>query len=230
MAMEKIRLLMDRIDALSIRERGLILAGIVFIMFTVWDRLLMQPQLLEERRVLSNLQVKQAEQSVMNLKLQGQVRRDQVDPDVANRAQLEMLKKQLTEIETNVRQSTGHLVSPRNMPVILQTILNKSEGLQLTEIRGLGVSPLLDVPVVPAGENQTPVTANTDGLENAYKHGLVLKFEGDYMSTLNYLRELEALEWGFFWENLEYEVIEYPKGRIAITLYTLSLEKGWIGV
>jgi hypothetical protein len=25
-------------------------------------------------------------------------------------------------------------------------------------------------------------------------------------------------------------VIEYPRGRVSITLYTLSLEKDWIGV
>jgi len=228
--MDKIKAMMDRIDALSIRERGIILAAIVFIMFTIWDKLLMQPQLIEERKVLADLQLKQAEQSVMNIKFQEQVRKTRTDPDAANRARLETLKKQLAEIETDVRESTNHLVSPNNMAVILQTILNKSRGLQLTEIRGLGVSPLVAVAAVPAGQEGVVSPPAVDGLENAYKHGLVLKFEGDYMSTLQYLRELEALEWGFFWENLEYEVIEYPKGRVSITLYTLSLEKDWIGV
>jgi MSHA biogenesis protein MshJ len=228
--MDQIKAIMDRVDALSIRERGIILAAIIFIMFTVWDKLLMQPQLLEERKVLADLQLKQAEQTVMNIRFQEQVRKDQTDPDAVNRARLETLKKQLAEIETDVRESTNHLVSPNNMAVILQTILNKSRGLQLTEIRGLGVSPLIAVAAVPAGQEGVASPPAVDGLENAYKHGLILKFEGDYMSTLQYLRELEALEWGFFWENLEYEVIEYPRGRVSITLYTLSLEKDWIGV
>jgi MSHA biogenesis protein MshJ len=228
--MDQIKAIMDRVDALSIRERGIILAAIIFIMFTVWDKLLMQPQLLEERKVLADLQLKQAEQTVMNIRFQEQVRKEQSDPDAVNRAQLETLKKQLAEIELDVRESTNHLVSPNNMAVILQTILNKSRGLQLTEIRGLGVSPLIAVAAVPAGQEGVASPPAVDGLENAYKHGLILKFEGDYMSTLQYLRELEALEWGFFWENLEYEVIEYPRGRVSITLYTLSLEKDWIGV
>jgi len=228
--MDQIKAIMDRVDALSIRERGIILAAIIFIMFTVWDKLLMQPQLLEERKVLADLQLKQAEQTVMNIRFQEQVRKDQTDPDAVNRARLETLKKQLAEIELDVRESTNHLVSPNNMAVILQTILNKSRGLQLTEIRGLGVSPLIAVAAVPAGQEGVASPPAVDGLENAYKHGLILKFEGDYMSTLQYLRELEALEWGFFWENLEYEVIEYPRGRVSITLYTLSLEKDWIGV
>jgi MSHA biogenesis protein MshJ len=228
--MDQIKAIMDRVDALSIRERGIILAAIIFIMFTVWNKLLMQPQLLEERKVLADLQLKQAEQTVMNIRFQEQVRKDQTDPDAVNRARLETLKKQLAEIETDVRESTNHLVSPNNMAVILQTILNKSRGLQLTEIRGLGVSPLIAVAAVPAGQEGVASPPAVDALENAYKHGLILKFEGDYMSTLQYLRELEALEWGFFWENLEYEVIEYPRGRVSITLYTLSLERDWIGV
>jgi len=44
------------------------------------------------------------------------------------------------------------------------------------------------------------------------------------------MRELESLEWRFFWDNLEYEVIEYPRGLITFTLYTISLDKDWIGV
>jgi len=232
MIMQQIKAVMDRVDALSIRERGIILAGIVFIMFTVWDRLLMQPQLIEERKVLAELQLKQAEQAVLNSKFQQLARQDRSDPDTANRARLEDLKKQLAEIETDVRQSTSHLVSPDKMAVILQTILKMSKGLQLTEIKGLGVSPLLAPVTAPLDQTgvETIQSSTIDGLENAYKHGLVLKFEGDYISTLNYIRELEGLEWGFFWENLQYEVIEYPKASVTITLYTLSLQKDWIGV
>lgn len=238
--MQQIKALLDKIDSLSIRERGIILAGMIFIMFIVWDSFFMRPQLLEERKILAEMQIKRAEQSVLNVKFQQLVRQEQGDPDAVSRERLAGLKKQLDEIETNVRQSTNHLVSPKNMAMILQTILNKSKGLELTEIKGLGASPLL-TRTIPESQNndanasnsepaQPPAGSITGGMENAYKHGLVIKFEGDYMSTLAYIQELESLEWGFFWENLEYEVIEYPRGRVAITLYTLSLEKEWIGV
>ena len=62
------------------------------------------------------------------------------------------------------------------------------------------------------------------------KHGLMIAFEGDYMSTLSFMQEIESLEWGFFWDSLEYEVIDYPTSRVVITLFTLSLDKNWIGV
>lgn len=224
---------MEKIDSLSIRERGIIMIGIVFVMFILWDSYFMRPQVVVEKRVLADLQVKRAEQGALNVKFQQLVRKEQGGADSLNRKKLAELQQQLAAIEADVRQSTNHLVSPAKMAAILQTILNKSAGLELTEIKGLGASPLLtqtpsETSTVSGGAGTEPGTAA--GLNNAYKHGLVIKFEGDYLSTLKYMRQLESLEWGFFWENLEYEVVNYPKGRVAITLYTLSLEKDWIGV
>jgi MSHA biogenesis protein MshJ len=235
--MEQIKVLMGRIDALSIRERGIIFAAIVIIMFAVWDSVFIQPQVNEERKVLADLQMKRAEQSVLNVKFQNLIKQQRGDVDVLNRERLAQLKQQLDEIESNVRASTNHLIPPGQMAVVLQTILNKSGGLQLTEIKGLGASPLL-APAVQHGQVPAVVGSNTaaqvqpagGGMDNAYKHGLLIRLEGDYMATLEYLRALEALEWGFFWENLEYEVLEYPRASVVITLYTLSLEKDWIGV
>lgn len=239
--MEQIRNLMGRIDALSIRECGIIFAGIVLVLFTVWDSLLMQPQLVQQKKLLSELQIKRAEQSVLNVRFQSQLKEQQSDPDKANREKLAELKTRLEQIETEVRQSTSHLISPRDMARILETILNKSGGLRLTEIKGLGASPLLAAetdadetgkPV--AGQKQDTASAEQkkegSGLDNAYKHGLFIKLEGNYMSTLQYLKTLESLPWGFFWEKLEYEVTDYPTATISITLYTLSLEQDWIGV
>lgn len=238
--MEQIRNLMGRIDALSIRERGIIFAGIVLVLFSVWDSVLMQPQLIQEKKLLSDLQIKHAEQSALNVKFQGQLKQQQTDPDKINREKLAELKTRLEQIESEVKQSTSHLISPRDMARILETILNKSGGLRLTEIKGLGASPLLateseTVATDTAAKPET-ITDNAvkkkdgSGLDNAYKHGLFIKLEGNYMSTLEYLKTLESLPWGFFWEKLDYEVMDYPTASISITLYTLSLEQDWIGV
>jgi len=237
--MEQLKSIITRVDALSIRERGIILTAIVFIMFTAWDSILMRPQINAERKVLADLQLKRAEQSVLNIKFQNLIKQGQVDSEGANRDKLAVLKQQLAEVESEVRQTTNHLVSPDNMATVLQTILNRSSGLELVEIKGLGASPLLATTGTATGaaansgntdSENGPVQPEGSGVQNAYKHGLVIQLEGDYMSTLNYMQALESLEWGFFWEDLEYEVIEYPRGRVAITLYTLSLDKDWIGV
>jgi len=246
--MEKLRFLIDKIDALSIRERGIILAAVVFIMFTLWDTLLMRPQLEENKKLLADLQIKRAEQSALNFRIQGMIRQGSDVSGDSSRNRMEVMKQQLAEVEASVRNSTSHLVDADKMAAILQTILSKSRGLQLIEIKGLGVTPLLaPVAVAEDGQvaevaiddqqpvdDQTPATevesAGVDAFDNAYKHGLTITLEGDYLSALAYMRELESLEWGFFWETVEYEVTEYPRGTVAITLYTLSLGKEWIGV
>ena len=53
--MEKINEVMEKIDALTIRERGIILAGIIFVMYTVWDTLFMAPQVINEQMIISDL-------------------------------------------------------------------------------------------------------------------------------------------------------------------------------
>lgn len=230
--MERFKALADRIDALSLRERGIILAGIIFVLYSAWDLFLMQPQVVQERNLLADLQIKRAEQGVLNIRFQKLLAGNPGDPGAGNRRRLEELKDQLDRVDSEVSASAKHLVSPANMARILRLILNKSGGLQLTEIRGLGAKPLLEQQDAPGSSAAAPAASGSGAtaLENAYKHGLVIRFEGDYFSTLNYIRELEALEWEFFWENLEYEVTEYPRGRIMLTLYTLSLDKEWIGV
>lgn len=227
--MVQLRLLVEKIDALSLRERAIVLAGVIIVMFMLWDTFLLQPQVIEERKLLAALQLKRAEQAVLNIRLQELLKQDQVGSAAAGRGRLEELKQQLSQAEAEVKQSTSHLVDADKMAVILQTILSRSRGLELIEIKGLGVNPLIET-TTDVAEIDESVNTPAGGLDNAWKHGLVIRLEGDYMSTLNYIRELEALEWGFFWENIEYEVTEYPRGTLAITLYTLSLEKDWIGV
>ena len=234
--MEEIKVMMDKIDALTIRERGIILAAILFVLYTVWDTFLMQPQAAIEQQILADLQINRAKQAALNIQYQELIKQIQEDPDEVNRNRLASLKSQLESIEADVRESTNFLVSPENMIGILRTILNKSSELELIEIKGLGASPLLTSVNEQATEADTnnassgPTVETAGGLENAYKHGLMITFEGDYMSTLRFIQEIESLEWGFFWDNLDYEVVEYPTGRVVITLYTLSLDKNWIGV
>ncbi len=65
-------------------------------------------------------------------------------------------------------------------------------------------------------------------LGNAYRHGLRIVFNGSYMSTLAYVKELESLENEFIWDNLKFEITEYPDGKVSITVFTLSLDRNWI--
>ena len=38
------------------------------------------------------------------------------------------------------------------------------------------------------------------------------------------------LPWRFFWDHVEYRVEQYPQGRLKLTVFTLGLREGWVGV
>jgi MSHA biogenesis protein MshJ len=234
--MDSIKKIIEQVDSLTMRERGIILAGIIFVLYTIWDMFLIGPQLVSKNTIISQLQVKRGEQSVLNLQYQQLIKQVQGDPDAENRNRLAELKRQLESVEATVRESASYLVAPESMAGILRTILSRSNDLKLIRVKGLGASPLLSSFDQGQAETEADTGINTQapqaaaGLESAYKHGLQIEFEGSYLSTLSFMRDIESLEWGFFWDNLVYEVIDYPTGNVVITLYTVSLDKNWIGV
>ena len=144
---------------------------------------------------------------------------------------MKRLRKQLNDIESAVQASTRQLVTPENMAVILQTVLQETRGLELLHVRGLGARPVVEQAAKTAEESEGDrQTTGGNVIDNAYKHGLRIEFEGDYLDTLEYVRALEKLDWKFFWDSFEFDVIEYPRSKAAINVFTLSLRKDWIGV
>ena len=158
----------------------------------------------------------------------------QEDPNAVNIARLKTLRSNLVEVQADLESSTANLVSPKDMPKILETVLHKIGGLTLQNLKSLGVTPIVakdetEATVVSDSiSNDEKLTA--DNIDNAYRHGLRIEISGDYLTTLDYLRKLEELEWGFFWDNFNLTVNEYPDANIAIEIFTLSLNKEWIGV
>ena len=229
--MEQLTNLRNKIDDLSLRERVAVFACVVVVMFFIWDLLLMQPLARQEKQFKTSIQQKQAEQFALNTQIADLVVQEQNDPDRKNREDLNRLRKELKEVESNVQASTQKLVTPENMAMILQTVLQQTRGLELVHVKGLGSEPVVKVTINPqAEEEEEKPAAPGSPIDNAYKHGLRIEFEGDYLTTLEYVKALEQLDWEFFWDSFEFEVIEYPRSRASINVFTLSLDEDWIGV
>lgn len=235
--MKFISAIIARIDDLSVRERAAVFIAILAVIFFIWDSYLMASLDRRETTLKTQLQQKQSEQAALNAELQILISDRQEDPNKQNREKLESLRKQLAEIKTEVKKSTTHLISPGRMAVVLENVLNKTRGLELVEVRGLGSSPLVSGDKEASKESSSNETRgdadkHTEGegeIADAYKHGLRIVFNGNFMSTLEYIKELEALDNEFIWDNLKFEIIEYPDGQVSITVFTLSLGRNWIG-
>jgi MSHA biogenesis protein MshJ len=215
--------LAERLERLTRRERGLLLAAILVVLTLVWNALAFSP--LWSRRLAAESAAAQVSARVSDLTVRGAeiAARAQQDPDRDNRQRLVQLQEEIRLLDARLQEETGSLVSPREMPLLLEELLRKTQGLKLVGLENLPPVPILAHPA--EGSTGAALT-----LPNLYRHGLRLELEGGFPATLAYLKALEQLPRGLFWDGLEFEVLEHPRARIVLTVYTLSLRQELIGV
>ena len=221
---------MQKINERKTRERAAIFLCLVAVLYSVWDETLNSPLITKQQTLITELNNKNAERLVLNNRLQDLIAKQKQDPDADNRARLEALTVKLQELENALDASTQNLVKPEQMPKLLETVLVQTDGLTLNNIKSLGVTALIEEVSDKQTSSDSKQSVDSSNIASAFRHGIRIEFSGDYFSTLNYMQKLEALEWGFFWDNFSLDVDSYPDTRATIEIFTLSLSREWIGV
>lgn len=225
-ALDRIRDLLARIDALSLRERAILLVGALAVIYFVWDLLLLQPLEVERQRIQGQMLTNDAEFVALGEEL------DKLDParsqaqSRSRREQLAQLRKQAKTLEGELAGTMVHLVPPAEMTRLLEMVLQRTQGLELHKVSGLG-SSTVELGPGPATAGGTP--SSTVTAASLFRHGLRIEFSGDFYSTLSYLQQLEGLQWKFFWDSIDFKVGQYPASVTTISVFTLSLHDRWIG-
>jgi MSHA biogenesis protein MshJ len=209
--------LVERINELALRERLLLLLVIVVISVLAADALWLGPT---QRSIVSETQRLErldTQQQALMTRLNALNAEAAADPNAQLRARLEALRAEVMDLDEALVARTLAFVSPQRMPGLLEDLIRGSEGLSLL---GMHSEPATRVEALATGEGLPPV----------YRHGLVMELQGDYLALLAYLRAVEELPWGLFWESLSIDTEAATPGRFRIRVFTLSLEEGWIGV
>ena len=60
--------------------------------------------------------------------------------------------------------------------------------------------------------------------------GVEIVVQGNYLDMLKYLTDLESMPWQVFWGKASLAVNEYPTATLTLTIYTLSMDKRWMGI
>lgn len=216
--------LIERLDALSLKERVLVLGALLLVLGMLWDRLLFEP--LWRHQITARSTVGQLKQELAAMEAEGEavLVAAKRDPDAPVRAEIEHTRAAIAELEKTIKDKAGKLVPPDQMPKVLESVLTKFESLEFLGLEGLGVEPLV---AETAQDKDAPAA---DLQKGAFRHGLRLRFAGSYLDTLEYLRALEKLPWGFFWESVDLQIGDYPRAEGSVVVYTLSLDRGWIGI
>lgn len=236
--LERLKKYIARIDELTLRERAIVLAAMLTLLFLGWYAYLIEPLKLTEKTLVAELDKKRVQLQTLNDQFTLMADKQKQDPNALARERLRLLREEEKQLTEELRGATANLVAPELMPEVLRSMLKSAEGLSLIGMRGLGSTPLFqpvadakpakpDGKAVPAPTEDVPKSPGA--MSAAYKHGVQMEFSGDFFATLDFMRKLEALEWKFFWDNVTFVVTEYPQGVAQISVFTLSLDRNWIG-
>ncbi|MBU2870313.1 hypothetical protein [Colwellia sp. E2M01] len=156
-----------------------------------------------------------------------------LDPDTDVLKQIAQLESKLAQLDGQLVLLTTDLISPVEMREALIKLLQLEPGVSLLSFELIGAQPLLNLSAVSADAdvnvNNYSLPPEQLGL-NLYKHGIKLKLSGEYFQLRNYLMQLEQLSWKFFWQDFQLQVKEYPVNEVEIIIYSLGLNKEFIGV
>jgi MSHA biogenesis protein MshJ len=226
--------LADRIDALSIRERGIIFGGILAILFVVAFNMIFAPMRAEQASLEKAITAKFEQTG----KLQAEAKRMSEelvqDPNAANRTRIADLKNQLAATEAEVAAVTRGLVSPKDMARMVEQILATNRAVQVVRVENLPSLSLLDPPAdpakpPPAGASPAPPPAPAAGI-GLYRHGMRIQVKGNYLDIIRVLRSMEGLPWKVFWGEVSVKTEKYPQSHATVVIYTLNQDRAWIGI
>ncbi|WP_417658662.1 hypothetical protein [Pseudidiomarina sp.] len=135
------------------------------------------------------------------------------DPQAAQRSRLEQLQQRLVQVNQQLNQEANY-VSAADNRALLKALLNQARGVKVVSAQAL-----------PA-EQVYQDTETTDAA--IYRHHLQLVITGNYFALTNYLQQLEQLDWSFYWQRLDYKVLQAPEAEATIEIYTISLERDYV--
>lgn len=206
--------LQTSMDKMSLRERALVFVTAVMLLGSVWYLMLMQPLAQQAANSRTEIEAVQARVETTNRTLEDQVLQIS-GTGTEYEERLGRVQRRIDEINERLGDYAAELIDPAEMARVLEGVLKEQTKLRLIRIRNL---------------NPEALSASDDAhTATFYKHGLEIEFEGSYFACLEYLQEIEALPWRFYWQILELEVLEYPRNRIRLKVSTLSLDEEWIG-
>ncbi len=229
----------DKFESVSSREQYLILAtglvAIIFISFSLFiDTSLTKVEDINDKsgRLVTENQSIKSSISIFEEALTE-------DPNKALNKQISAYEAKVKEVDDKLLLLTSELIDPIQMRFALLDMLKVQKGVSLISFELLGANPLMDKDGDLADKNNKEEQVTADNLEdnaelestiNLYQHGIRLKLTGKYFQLRDYLTQLEAMPWKFFWKDFRYTIKEYPLGELEIELYSLSTNKEFIGV
>ena len=204
----------ERLNALTVRERVLIITTMITFMVALWYLLIVEPLAREADDARSRIEELQERLFETNDVLEEQVLR-LAGNGTEQRLAIEALSQEVDRLNESLGSLNKELVPPADVAVILESMLANQRGLDLISVEHLPAEALS-----VGDEEDAPVF---------YRHGVELELTGSYEDCRQYLAAIEELPWRLYWQYVDIRGEDYPENRIRLRVSTLSLSEEWIG-
>lgn len=219
--------LLEKIDSRVLRERVLIFLTLLALIFLVWN-FLVQAKFDRERNALqAEAATVASEQKTLETQMSTLAMAMASDPAIAKTNEIRILNTSISEVEARLSGLSQGLISAEQLPKVLEDVLLRTSSVKLLQVRTLAATELQLVTPTPDAKIEDKAATGGTGV---YKHGVLIRVAGNYSQLIQLMAEIEALQWKFYWESLDYTVKQYPNAEIDIRVFTLSSEEGLLGV
>ncbi|MCP4077969.1 MAG: hypothetical protein GY744_17500 [Gammaproteobacteria bacterium] len=211
-----------KINALSLRERSIIILTVVILSGFVWWNLFAMPMLEKTKKL--NQQSKSLETEILTINATTTAIQKRITDGVYKTGQqkLAQLKLELKKINDLLEAKTQALIEPEEMFDLMQQLIFAESRLKLITMKRKQVETVFsDRMDKDKDEDPQPVI---------YRHVMQMSFEGKFEHILKYIQKLEFLKWRLIWDEITLKTSEYPIITVNIEISTLSDNEYWVGL
>ena len=223
-----------RIDALSLRERGMVFGAVIAVLVFAGHTFVLAPQDLKQASLRDQVAQQNAAMAAIDAEITARVQAAQVDPDAPARARLNAMQQEMAQLGGQLLALEHGLVPPERMGPLLEGILRANGRLKLVSMRTLPAESLASPGAAASAAEATPAASGiavgpTSGdVPLLYRHGVEVTVRGNYLDMVEYMSALDAMPTRMFWGRAQLDVETYPTARLTLTLHTLSLDRQWM--
>jgi MSHA biogenesis protein MshJ len=221
-----------RMDALSLRERGMVFGATIAVLAFAGHTVVLTPQDAKQAALRTQIEQQQAASAAIDAEITARVEGSRIDPDAQSRTRLSTMQQEMGQLGSELLALEHGLVPPERMGPLVEGILRANGRLKLVSMRTLPAEPLAApgataataAPAAPAA----PAPAAGGDVPLLYRHGVEVTVRGNYLDMVDYMSTLDAMPTRMFWGRAQLDVETYPTARLTLTLHTLSLDRQWM--
>ncbi len=206
--------LSSKLAVLSKREQWILMLVVVVLFTGIIQGLLTLTGFDHPGKIITNQERVERENSVLQSAI-SEIEQRHNNPEIQRlQKEVERLTIDNNFLQSQIELAANYLIPPEKMASLLRELLLKHPGLRLVNL-----------------STGTPVAKQvTEEASLVYEHSLRLEVTGAFQSVLAWLQDIESLDWVINWDQLQYEMTEWPNGTLNLEIHTLSQNEEFLGV